>query len=157
MRPADLNYSSFSRNPISENSGMSDNFSMPRLSLGKKSSVSKIRLNMETRNETLYPPSNMLLTERNYSKIDKFQDHVEELRSENHHLMNKYNQVKKESEWLRRNMVEIQANQSENAVSIEDYQHVVDENQEFKDKIIELENQLDEERIKRYPFIWNLT
>lgn len=104
-------------------------------------------------------PYEFLLTERNYSKNEKYNDHIEELRSENHHLMEKYNQIKKENEMMKRDMVDIHTNQSENAVSLDEYQQVVDENQELRDKIEELQDQIKKEknrnliRLEEYNFL----
>jgi chromosome segregation ATPase len=93
-------------------------------------------------------PYEFLLTERNYSKNEKYNDHIEELRSENHHLMEKYNQIKKENELMKRDMIDIHTHQGDNTVSLDEYQQVVDENQELRDKIDDLHGQIKKERNK---------
>lgn len=103
------------------------------------------RLNDITGNEDTELP----LTQRGISQKPKLQNKFEKLQQENYDLQIALEDSQRQCDWLRRSLANAKKQIEENSIMTKRYKLLEDENKELKEKISELEKELNDEHTKK--------
>lgn len=103
------------------------------------------RLNDITGNEDTELP----LTQRGISQKPKLQNKFEKLQQENYDLQIALEDSQRQCDWLRRSLANAKKQIEENSIMTKRYKLLEDENKELKEKISELEQELNDEHTKK--------